>query len=36
MKPTDYNFRVKDSNYGIAILFVAFGALCISAYFNWT
>ncbi|WP_321470771.1 uracil-xanthine permease family protein [Halarcobacter sp.] len=29
MKPTDYNFRVKDSIIGIQFLFVAFGALVL-------
>ncbi len=29
MKPTDYNFRVKDSILGIQFLFVAFGALVL-------
>jgi uracil permease len=29
MKPTDYNFRIKDSILGIQFLFVAFGALVL-------
>ena len=29
MKPTDYNFRVKDSIMGLQFLFVAFGALVL-------
>ena len=29
MKPTDYNFKVKDSILGIQFLFVAFGALVL-------
>ncbi len=29
MKPTDYNFRVKDSIIGLQFLFVAFGALVL-------
>ena len=29
MKPTDYNFRVKDSILGLQFLFVAFGALVL-------
>ena len=29
MKPTDYNFKVKDSIMGLQFLFVAFGALVL-------
>ena len=29
MKPTDYNFQLKDSIIGLQFLFVAFGALVL-------